>query len=151
MNEKFAHVWKHAVRVARDVNVNGGLVARSIVAIPLPTIASSTIGETWPFRSSTVLKLNWMSNFSVMSFRVKSLLSCSFFRFISPSARSFLWSTEVKALLSSEQICLCWRQASSVSYRQCCEIWSVICQTPMRSSTPTKMISRCRNFYIKNK
>ena len=89
-------------------------------------------------------------NFPVMSFRVKSLLSCSFFRLTSPSARSFLWSTEVKALLSFIQICLC-KEASSVSYRQCCvTLGPVICQTLMRSSTPTKMISRCRNFFVKN-
>ena len=83
MDEKFAHVYKHAVKVALNVNVTlrcrGWLVARSIVAMPLLTIPSSTIGETWPCSLLTILKLNWKSNFPVMSFRVKSLFNCSFF------------------------------------------------------------------------
>ena len=76
----------------------GWLVARSIIAMPLLTIPSSTISETWPFRLLTISKLNWMSNFPVICFRVKSLLNCSFFPFTSPSARSFLCSTEVLRL-----------------------------------------------------
>lgn len=77
----------------------GWLVARSIVAMPLLTIPSSTISETWPFLLLTISKLNWMSSFPVMSFRVKSLLNCSFFLlYTSPSARSFLCSTEVLRL-----------------------------------------------------
>ena len=86
----------------------GWLVARSIVAMPLPTIPSSTISETWPFRLSTILKLNWLSNFPVMSFRVKSLSSFSCFRYTSPSARSFLWSTEVLRLffLRNRSVCV---------------------------------------------
>lgn len=77
----------------------GWLVTRSIVAMPLLTIPSSTISETWPFLLLTISKLNWMSSFPVMSFRVKSLLNCSFFLlYTSPSARSFLCSTEVLRL-----------------------------------------------------
>ena len=57
----------------------GWLVARFIVAMPLLTIPSRTIGEMWPCRLLTISKLNWMSNFPVMSFRVNSLLNCSFF------------------------------------------------------------------------
>ena len=103
MDEKFSHVYKHAVRVARNVNVEPTMprvAGRQIhrcnapadnpeqyyqrnVAVPLLTIS----------------KLNWMSNFRVMSFRVKSLLNCSFFLlYTSPSARSFLCSTEVLRL-----------------------------------------------------
>ena len=101
MDEKFAHVYKHAVRVARNVNVDptmrGWLVARSIVAMPLLTIPSSTISETWPFRLLTISKLNWMTNFPVMSFRVKSLLNCSFF-LLPPHQLVHFISTEVLRL-----------------------------------------------------
>ena len=130
----------------------GWLVARSIVAMPLLTIPSS-ISETWPFRLLTISKLNWMSNFPVMSFRVKSI-EFLFFPFTSPSARSFLCSTEVLRLFfpPNRSVCVGVKPPLSrtVMYRQCCVTGPVICQTPMRSSTPTKMISRHRSFYVNN-
>ena len=76
--------WGWHVTSMWNLRCRGWLVARSIVAMPLLTIPSSTISETWPFRLLTISKLNWMSNFPVMSFRVKSLLNCSFSFYIPP-------------------------------------------------------------------
>ena len=91
--------WGWHVTSMWSLRCRGWLVARSIVAMPLLTIPSSTISETWPFRLLPISKLNWMSNFPVMSFRVKSLLNCTFsVLYTSPSARSFLCSTEVLTL-----------------------------------------------------
>ena len=62
-------------------------------------VLSAKRGRSAYDRLLTISKLNWMSNFPVMSFRVKSLFNCSFFLlYTSPSARSFLCSTEVLRL-----------------------------------------------------
>ena len=62
---------------------------------------------------------------------------------------NFFFSFEVFSCFNnSKQICLCWRQASLVSYRQCFVIRPVICQTSMGSSTLTRMNFRRRSFYV---
>jgi len=80
MDEKFAHVYKHAVRVARNVNVNPTMprvAGRQVHRCNTP----ADNPEQYYQRIVAVPLINHIqAEHPVMSFRVKYLLSFSFSR-----------------------------------------------------------------------
>ena len=102
MDDKFAHVYKHAVRVARNVNVDPTMprvAGRQIHRCN----ASADNPEQYYQRNVAVPLINHIKaeldeQFSGNEFSGEISIELLFFPFTSPSARSFLCSTELLRL-----------------------------------------------------
>lgn len=66
IDEKFMHVYKHAVRVACNVNVDPMMLR--VAGCQIHRCNAPGDNEMWPFRLLSKSKLNWMSNLPVVIF-----------------------------------------------------------------------------------